>query len=222
MSIELLVNDPESSFEETLFGDIADALHSSGFSINQQALPPALCQALLAELQQLHEAAFEPAGIGRSQLHQLDRSIRSDKIHWINHSSSAGKLWLNWCDRLQSYLNRQLYMGLFSFESHFAHYPPGASYQRHYDAFRGESNRVLSVVAYLNPNWQAHQGGALSLYSNDQDELGITVLPELGTVVTFLSEEFPHEVHPSLDDRYSIAGWFRVNTSIAGRIDPPR
>jgi SM-20-related protein len=40
-------------------------------------------------------------------------------------------------------------------------------------------------------------------------------------LVVFLSEEFPHEVLPTATDRYSIAGWFRVNTSSAERVDPP-
>lgn len=37
----------------------------------------------------------------------------------------------------------------------------------------------------------------------------------------FLSEEFPHEVLPASRERYSIAGWFRVNGNGAGRVDPP-
>ena len=45
--------------------------------------------------------------------------------------------------------------------------------------------------------------------------------PSFGSVAIFLSEEFPHEVLPATRDRYSIAGWFRVNTSTADRIDPP-
>jgi len=48
------------------------------------------------------------------------------------------------------------------------------------------------------------------------------VLPQLGTLVVFLSEEFPHEVLAAQRDRYSIAGWFRVNSSTAQQIDPPR
>ena len=34
--------------------------------------------------------------------------------------------------------------------------------------------------------------------------------------------EFPHEVLPAMRDRYAIAGWFRLNSSIANNIDPPR
>lgn len=148
--------------------------------------------------------------------------MRTDEISWITGESDAGKLWLDWTSRLQTFLNQRLFLGLFSFESHFAHYSPGAYYKRHYDAFRGEANRILSVVTYLNPAWGHTDGGELVLYKDDSDRDGIKVVPLYGTVVVFLSEEFPHEVLPSTRDRYSIAGWFRVNTSINNTIDPPR
>jgi len=40
-------------------------------------------------------------------------------------------------------------------------------------------------------------------------------------LVVFLSEEFPHEVLKAKRSRFSVAGWFRVNTSNAERADPP-
>jgi SM-20-related protein len=48
------------------------------------------------------------------------------------------------------------------------------------------------------------------------------VPPKNGTLVLFLSEEFPHEVLVAKKTRYSIAGWFRINNSIGNQIDPPR
>ncbi|MEJ2425981.1 MAG: 2OG-Fe(II) oxygenase, partial [Candidatus Thiodiazotropha sp.] len=42
-----------------------------------------------------------------------------------------------------------------------------------------------------------------------------------GQTVIFLSERFPHEVIPAQRDRYTIAGWYRVNNNLQGRIDPP-
>jgi SM-20-related protein len=38
--------------------------------------------------------------------------------------------------------------------------------------------------------------------------------------VVFESERFPHEVLAAQSIRYSIAGWFRTNNSMAGMIDP--
>ena len=85
----------------------------------------------------------------------------------------------------------------------------------------GEANRVLSVVAYLNSSWSQDDGGELVLYRDEQDAEGIKVTPLNGTLVIFLSEEFPHEVLPANRDRYSVAGWFRCNTSQEQRVDPP-
>jgi SM-20-related protein len=93
---------------------------------------------------------------------------------------------------LQLYLNKQLLLGLFSFESHFSHYAPGDYYKRHKDAFKGEANRVLSLVLYLNSAWQQDDGGELVLYAPEDerpgalascgiDDGGLKVTPLLGT-----------------------------------------
>ena len=153
---------------------------------------------------------------------QQNTRVRNDRIRWINADSSATEAWLRWSDALMAYLNRRLYLGLFSFESHFAHYGAGDYYQKHLDAFKGQANRVLSLVTYLNKAWQAQDGGELLLYPEQGAQPLQRVLPKAGTLVVFLSEEFPHEVLPAERDRYSIAGWFRVNASSAQRVDPPR
>jgi SM-20-related protein len=164
---------------------------------------------------------FIRGGIGRGDTYLKNRFVRTDEICWITGESAAGRQWLAWTAGLQSFLNRRLFLGLFSFESHFAHYRPGDYYKRHYDAFRGETNRVLSVVTYLNPGWTSADGGELVIYEDDEDRDGIRVVPLWGTLVVFLSDAFPHEVLPASRDRYSIAGWYSVNTSVSERVDPP-
>jgi len=57
---------------------------------------------------------------------------------------------------------------------------------------------------------------------DDNEQFLMDVSPKGGRLVLFLSEEFPHEVLPANQERYSIAGWFRVNGSGNGRLDPPR
>lgn len=215
---------PESSnnsFDNTLFQRIADDLRYQGYSINPGALPADLTHALLSQLEELDKSQFDHAGIGRQQQHMQNNFVRSDEICWITGVSSADKKWLGWSYKLQLFLNRQLILGLFSFESHFAHYAPGDFYKRHYDSFKGEANRVLSIVVYLNQNWLSLQGGELVIYQNARDLDGIKIQPGLATVVVFLSEDFPHEVLPANRDRYSIAGWYRVNTTTADKVDPP-
>jgi len=73
-------------------------------------------------------------------------------------------------------------------------------------------------VFYLNPNWQPQDGGQLLLYVQGET---IEVAPNFGTLVTFLSEDVPHEVLPASRTRYSIAGWYRLNQSMNGAVDPP-
>ena len=208
--------------DEVLFEQIAQQLTAKGFSINPFALPEHLATCLHKHVCTIGKRAFEAAGIGRTEGRNLNRFVRRDEICWINGDSVAGQKWLQWTSALQSYLNRRLFLGLFSFESHFAIYDENDFYKRHVDAFKGDSNRVLSLVVYLNPNWTNEDGGELVLYQNESDFEGIKVLPGLGTVVAFLSEDFPHEVLPAKRERISIAGWFRVNGTQHDRVDPPR
>ncbi|XQW86347.1 2OG-Fe(II) oxygenase [Thalassotalea piscium] len=212
---------------DILFESIANDIVDKGFSIRPYALPEHLASLLLHKISELSDEKFKRAGVGRAKDHIISDFIRMDEICWITGDSQAGQAWINWTESLQTYLNRELFLGLFSFESHFAHYTKGDFYKKHKDAFKGEGNRVLSVVVYLNQNWSADDGGELVIYDSQSesssvlDNSRITVTPSFGTIVVFLSEEFPHEVLPAKRDRYSIAGWFRLNNSIANNIDPP-
>ncbi|AOE49249.1 2OG-Fe(II) oxygenase [Kangiella sediminilitoris] len=207
---------------KTLFDKITDDIGRQGYSINPNALPPELSEALYRQLHQMSYSEFDSAGIGRQSDHMVNNFVRTDEICWIDGLSKAGQEWLAWTGELRVHLNSRLFLGLFSFESHFAHYAPGDFYKRHYDAFKGESNRVLSLVIYLNPEWQPEDSGELVLYRNEHDSEGIKVTPTFGTLVAFLSEDFPHEVLPASRDRFSIAGWYRINTSQGHKVDPPR
>lgn len=207
--------------DDTLFNRIALDLERKGYSIRPAALPEELATSLYHYQHSMNAAQFTQAGIGRGDEYMQNAFVRSAEICWITGESDTCAEWLAWTDELQKFLNRRLFLGLFSFESHFAHYRPGDFYKKHYDAFKGEANRVLSVVTYLNPGWQPNEGGELVLYRDEHDNDGIRVVPLMGTLVVFLSEEFPHEVLPASRDRYSIAGWFRVNNSVSGKLDPP-
>ncbi|MCR6651865.1 MAG: 2OG-Fe(II) oxygenase [Cellvibrionaceae bacterium] len=205
---------------EELFERIASALETVGWLVLQQGLPTEICFCL----QQLNDRAgetFRTAGVGRGPERNRNLELRRDRIAWIEENDDLADPWHAWTDALQSYLNRRLFLGLFSFESHLALYRPGDFYRTHVDAFRGQSNRRLSLVAYLNPDWQPGQGGELVLYDPHTSEPLQTVAPELGTLVLFLSEEFPHEVLPAERERFSVAGWFRVNGSSGVQVDPP-
>ena len=110
-------------------------------------------------------------------------------------------------DGLRQALNRGLYLGLEDFECHFALYPPGAFYQKHLDRFRDDDRRTVSAVLYLNDDWQPQDGGELRLYLPDGAEREVPPLG--GSLVLFLSSDFPHEVLPANRERLSLTGWFR-------------
>jgi SM-20-related protein len=224
LTLSLTTKQPQDS---KIFEAIANDIYKKGYSIRPYALPESLITLLSNHIQTMPSSQFKVAGIGRKSQHTRNNFVRTDEICWITGESAAGQTWLSWTKSLQSYLNKRLFLGLFSFESHFAHYVKGAFYKRHKDAFKGEKNRLLSVVVYLNKSWSTEDGGELVIYQSRSkdfipfDDKSIKVTPGLGTIVVFLSEEFPHEVLPAKRDRYSIAGWFRLNTSIANNIDPP-
>lgn len=215
-------------FEQSFVGEInylkvANDLKTKGYSIIHHAFAADIEDALLHYVLQLDTEQFQEAAIGRSEQQTINQFVRSDEIRWIDHQQPIESLWLSQMEKVRVELNRLLFLGLFSYESHFACYQPGAFYKKHVDAFKGQANRLLSTVYYLNPNWQPEEGGELVMYNPEQpDHKLFDVSPTLGTLVIFLSEEFPHEVLPALRKRHSIAGWFRINNSIGDQIDPPR
>lgn len=194
-----------------LFNSLAQNLVDKGYSVHKNALPIGLSQSLLNQIEEMPPSNFCKAGIGRNNYFGVNPHIRSDEISWIDGATKPESALIFWMNSLQASLNLRLYLGLVSFESHFALYRKGNFYRRHRDAFSGEGNRVLSVVIYLNKNWSAVDSGELVLFPSGENT-AITVAPEFGTMAVFLSEDFPHEVLPTNCDRYSITGWFSRNS----------
>jgi SM-20-related protein len=207
--------------EDHLFELIASGLETKGYVCLPAALPENIADGLVDQLAQIESREFHKAATGRGNDRTRNQFVRRDRIHWIEESDPASIQWLAWAQRLQAYLNRRLFLGLFSFESHFSHYQSGDFYRKHLDAFKGEANRVLSLVTYLNRGWEPDQGGELVIYSPEDGTELVKVTPMFATLVLFLSEEFSHEVLPTARNRYAVAGWFRLNSSINQHIDPP-
>jgi SM-20-related protein len=200
--------------------NIARKLADDGFCILENALPAKITLSLAQYINTLPKDTFSHAGIGRGKNLHLDNKYRTDKILWLESKSTAETAYLDYMEQLRLDLNQQLFMGLFDYEAHFAHYGPGAFYKRHLDAFKGKTNRVVTTVFYLNDAWREKDGGELLIYKDKTSQTPFTtVSPKLGTLVIFLSDQFPHEVLSAQRDRHSIAGWFRVKATGA-MIDP--
>lgn len=205
------------------FENIIDALAECGRYVGESILPAALTSQLYERAVALSATAqMQSARIGRETQATLVTAIRSDQTRWLDEAPSdpAEREARRRVDALQATLNRELFVGARTAELHFAHYAPGAFYKTHRDRFGDHDARVVSLVFYLNPEWQPGQGGELVLYDDLADpavaavaegantELA-RVLPLAGTMVAFRSERFPHEVLPATKDRYSLTGWLR-------------
>lgn len=201
---------PLADIKQASYDLIANELTEQGYCILPQFLDPELTAALQRRVRNLDDDDFHRAGIGRDQDFQLTSDIRRDETRWLSEHHPIDQLYLEQMAEFRIAINRRLFLGLFDYESHYAHYGSGAFYQKHVDAFKGQSNRILTTVTYFNDNWQQTDGGELLIYHPETDQIIEKVNPESGTFVIFLSEQFPHEVVKSSRDRYSIAGWFRI------------
>ncbi|MDX2322008.1 MAG: 2OG-Fe(II) oxygenase [Moritella sp.] len=196
---------------------ILNNIHEYGYAVIEDALPEGVIERLLTDCLE-NQPDFKAAGIGRRQDSQLNEQIRKDKTLWLTGASTAQADFMALTDELRLEVNRNFFLGLFDYECHYATYEVGDFYKKHLDAFKGKSNRVFTTVCYLNT---PDAGGELLIYAQDSDEVIARVAPKAGSLVVFESERFPHEVLVAGSARYSIAGWFRMNNSIVGTIDPP-
>ena len=194
--------------------DVAAALVAGiaerGYAVVDGALDAKVVDGLRAHALALEAAGqLSPAGVGRGLARTERADIRGDRIAWLDNAQpappeiAAHALF----EAVRISCNRELALGLFELEAHYALYPPGSAYARHRDRFRDDDARVLSCVLYLNEGWRAENGGALRVYLHDARCLD--VVPHGGTLVAFLSDRFDHEVLASTRPRLALTGWFR-------------
>lgn len=185
-------------------------LAEKGWSVQPGFLSEELVRNLAQEAEALHlNGTLKEAATGQGEKRQIQTGLRGDSIHWLEESPAnpAQAEFLSRMEALRLSANRDLQLGLFEFEVHFARYPAGAVYGKHLDVFQNDSRRTLSAICYLNEDWKPGHGGQLRMALEDGSNL--EVLPEGGTLACFLSHRFPHEVLPSTRPRLSITGWFK-------------
>ncbi len=206
---------------EAPFSNVLTDLQTKGWSVQDDFFSTDFTQALMDEVENIHIAYMQQAGVGRKQDHQVVLDTRRDYIQWIDPDKPIKKDFLKMMEDLRVALNRRLFLGLFDYEAHFARYETGAFYEKHIDAFKGESNRILSTVLYLSEGWQEGEGGELVIYDENDPTIEIgRFYPKKGRLAVFLSECFYHEVVVANRTRHSIAGWFRINNTTSMTLDP--
>ncbi|WP_374030038.1 2OG-Fe(II) oxygenase [Bdellovibrio bacteriovorus] len=194
-----------------------DELAQQNWTSSTQFLSQEFCRSLAQECQNLYDnGSFRQASIGRGATKVTHTEIRGDSILWIDEKNATPLQaeMLSILQTLLQRLNQSFYLGLKRFETHFAWYPPGASYDKHIDNHRGSGARKITFILYLNEAWQKEHGGELSLYHpENESKLLARIEPQLGTFVLFRSDLFPHQVEKSFANRLSITGWFRDDAS---------
>jgi SM-20-related protein len=199
----------QADWPETDFTEAVTSLAQRHYAVIPHFLSPAVLLALRDECLNLHgDGRFHAAGIGRADGQQRNSAIRGDSICWLEPEFPAGSLYLRRMEQLREQLNRELFLGLRHFETHYAHYLPGSFYKRHVDRHRDNDARVITAVCYLNPAWPEDAGGEIRVWNARNEEL-MTLAPQGGTLLLFTSHDMPHEVLPATRTRLSLAGWFR-------------
>lgn len=193
---------------------ISEALGSTGIAVEDRYLD-------LARVRALHECLherrargdFSEARIGRDKTLQLNPGVRGDLTCWLSEPLfAAERELLSALEQLRLQLNRDLFLGLFELELHYAWYPPGAGYARHVDQPLGSTARRVSLILYLNEAWPCGAGGELELC--DEQGASRRIEPLAGRLVCFLSEGREHAVLAAQQDRFSVAGWFRARDGV--------
>lgn len=193
---------------------IVEDLYDKGWCVLDNYIPEEFRKELLKEQKELlMHGQFRLAGIGKGESFAIQPEIRSDKVLWMDESLLTPLQEVYWdkMEKLRTAINQRCYLGLKSFEAHFAMYPQGSFYLRHLDQFQSVSYRIVSVVLYLNDTWDESDGGELRMYYTRPDGIEdfLDFFPVGGRVVVFLSGEVPHEVLPTNKERISITGWMK-------------
>lgn len=188
---------------------VGAALSERGIFIRERFIASEQVHALI-ECARARQARgdFAPARVGGPGTAQRREEIRGDFTCWLHEPLYPAERSLReQLETLRLELNREATLGLFELELHYARYPPGAGYARHVDQPFGNSHRKVSLVLYLNVDWEPHHGGVLRLVEADDRTLDIE--PVGGRLVGFLTAGREHEVLPAQRERLSISGWFR-------------
>lgn len=159
--------------------------------------------------QRLQQDEFKSAKLSHSN--DLFLNIRNDQTYWLNANedqslSISEKQILTELEELQIQLKTYFRIHLSEVECHYARYPVGHFYKKHFDTTLENNRRQFSFVIYLNKNWKKSDEGHLIGYA--ENKILFQVPPKWGQMILFRSN-IEHEVEPTQAERLSLTGWFR-------------
>ena len=189
-------------------------LSDDNFVIIDEFLPEKLLEEVLGYFNQKEELdSFNLAKIGPAEDEQRVASIRTDKTYWIDRNRDVElNDFFRLIEELMLQFAQQLYLSLNGYEFHLASYSKGGFYKAHLDQFDSRSNRMISLIIYLNENWKDDHGGELLIHSSPNTK----VEPILNRAILFRSDIVLHEVLASNRERKSLTGWLLKQPSTIG------
>lgn len=192
---------------ETEFDDLAwlDELSNNDLVVIDDFLPEQLWLKLRAFLlKKEEENNFQKAALGTGAEKRIIDEIRGDYTFWLEPKRDTElSEFFEIIDDIKYKLNRYCYLSLSGYEFHLAHYPEGSFYKKHIDQFSSRSNRMISMIIYLNEGWKEGNGGELKVYQEKET----LIAPLKNRCVMFKSANVPHEVLPTNVSRFSLTGW---------------
>ncbi|MEZ4647905.1 MAG: 2OG-Fe(II) oxygenase [Candidatus Eisenbacteria bacterium] len=194
---------------------IGHRILEEGIAVWDGVLPISVLEGLREDaLRELEEGNYRPARVGKGVRRRRMTEVRTDRIRWLERSTATDAQIAYWTmiDHLRTGLSSFFRVHLERMEAHFAVYPEGAFYARHYDQFRGVGNRIFSVILYLNPEWEPGHGGELRVHP--PEGAPVDYAPLHGRLIVFRSDEVLHEVLVSQRQRVSVTGWMRRDAPI--------
>lgn len=192
---------------------IADQLENQGWAVVNDLFPLILCQNLYSEMMvRKDEGFFHKAAIGQKEHQQTVDTIRGDHVDWLDCHATQDPIasYLSIIRQLRDKVSQRFFLPLNSFEAHFAIYPPQTYYRKHLDQFKSDDSRQFTVVLFLNPEWQANDGGELLLYDPvEREKVMASILPRMGVFACFFSSKIWHEVLAPQRERCALTGWLK-------------
>lgn len=194
---------------QKIFNTLINSFIDDKVGITDNFLSASLSSHLKENLHTLYTGnQLRSAGTGNDAAVVHNRSVRSDKIYWLDRKRNDPheNAFFDLMDGFVEHLNSTCYTGITGYEFHYTLYEAGSFYKKHLDQFRNNESRQYSMIIYLNANWQEADGGELCIYHHDREQ---RISPSGGKSVFFKSSEMEHEVLCTNKPRMSITGWLK-------------
>lgn len=187
-----------------------DRIGSGRVVVRERVVEPARTARWLAELRAA-DAAGElcPAGVGAAG--HLVPEVRADRTAFVRGDDPRWTELVAGFSALAAPLAAGLRLALPAMSVQLAVFPPGARYDEHVDAIRGDPFRRVTAVLYLDDLWTAEDGGAIRVVEPEGPR---EVLPVGGRLVLFRSDAVAHAVLPPRRPRGAAAAWYGARGSL--------